>query len=232
MSDYFIWKNQRSTEYGVYVLTQPPPLVPQERSVQTKVPGRPGSLTTLEGEDVYEDLMLTAECYLRDSARIPEIAAWLKGGGDVTFGNRLGGHYRARVANQIPFETILRGRPNVTFSVNFRCGPFWYEDGVGNITLTQSTTTLNNPGSVYAEPVITVFGSGDISLMVNTTIVNLSGVSGSIVLDCELQEAYKNTTLLNDHMTGDFPVLTPGQNAVSWSGSVTSVVIAPRWRYL
>ena len=88
MSDYFIWKNQRSTEYGVYVLTQPPPLVPQERSVQTKVPGRPGSLTTLEGEDVYEDLMLTAECYLRDSARIPEIAAWLKGGGDVTFGNR------------------------------------------------------------------------------------------------------------------------------------------------
>ena len=42
-------------------------------------------------------------------------------------------------------------------------------------------------------------GSGDITLMVGTTIVELTGISGNIVLDCALKEAYKNTTLMNDH---------------------------------
>ena len=47
----------------------------------------------------------------------------------------------------------------------------------------------------------------------------------------------KNTALMfaqriGDHMSGDFPVLKPGLNGISWSGNVTSIVISPRWRYL
>ena len=232
MYDYFIWNNMRCTDYGIHVLTQPPITIPLERSEQTVVPGRAGSLTTLEGEDVYDDLLLTAECYLADPTRIPGIAAWLKGKGTVTFANRPGGHYRARVANQIPFEKILRGNPHVSFSVNFRCYPFWYAESVSPITITESATVINNPGTVYAEPIITVNGSGDITLMINTTVIELTGISGSIILNTELQEAYKGSTLMNDHMTGEFPVLSPGQNAVSWTGSVTSIVIQPNWRYL
>ncbi len=116
--------------------------------------------------------------------------------------------------------------------MNFRCYPFWYQDNVANITLNQSGAVVSNPGTVYAEPVITVNGSGDITLMVNTALIELTGVSGSVIIDSELKEAYKDTTLLNGHMTGEFPVLTPGQNAVSWSGNVSSVVIRPNWRYL
>ena len=47
-----------------------------------------------------------------------------------------------------------------------------------------------------------------------------------------VNEAYKGTTLMNDHMSGDFPVLKPGLNAVSWSGDVTRIVIKPNWRHL
>ena len=68
--------------------------------------------------------------------------------------------------------------------------------------------------------------------MVGTTIVELTDISGIIVIDSALQEAYKGTTLMNDHMSGDFPVLKPGQNAISWSGTVTRIIISPRWRYL
>ncbi len=100
------------------------------------------------------------------------------------------------------------------------------------MTITTSGDTITNPGSVYSEPLITLTGSGDITLMVGTTIVELTNISGSIVLDCALKEAYKGTALMNDHMSGDFPVLKPGLNAVSWSGNVTRIVISPRWRYL
>ena len=230
--DYFIWNGVDCRNLGIHVSAQPPITIPQERSTQTNVPGRPGSLTTLEGEDVYDDLMLTAECFISDPAQIQAIATWLKGSGTVTFANRLGGHYNARIANQIPFEKVLKGNPHCTFAVNFRCFPFWYQDGVSDITITASGSTITNPGSVYSEPVITVYGSGTITLMVGITIVELENISGNIVVDSVVQEAYKGQTLMNDHMSGDFPILRPGMNAISWNGNVTKVVIKPNWRYL
>ena len=176
--------------------------------------------------------MLTATCFLSDPSQIPSIAAWLKGSGTITFANRPGGFYYARVANQISFEKILRGNMHRAFAVNFRSKPFWYTENVEPITLTESGTFITNPGSVYSEPVITVYGSGDITLMVGTTVVELTGIDGSITLDTPLMEAYKDTTGMNGSMSGDFPTLAPGANAVSWNGNVTSVVIQLNWRYL
>jgi phage-related protein len=68
--------------------------------------------------------------------------------------------------------------------------------------------------------------------MVGLTIVELEGVSGSITLDTQLIEAYSGITSLNNSMSGDLPILTPGMNAVSWCGNVTKVEMQPNWRYL
>lgn len=233
MNDYFIWNGTRCTEYGIYVSEQPPITIPLERMKQTVIPGRPGSLTTLEGEDVYDDLTLTATCFIRDPALIPSIAAWLKGSGTVTFANRPGGFYHARVSNQIPFEKILRGNPHCSFAVNFRCSPpFWYASGIEDLTITTGSYVLVNPGSVYSEPIITVYGSGDITLIINDSFVELEGVEDSIVLNSVIQEAYQGETLLNEKMEGDFPMLKPGNNLISWTGDVSRTVIVPNWRYL
>lgn len=232
MNDWFEWNGVKCTQHGIRVSELPPPTIPSERVIYTNVPGRPGSLTILEGEDVYEDVVLTAQCFLADPAKIPAIAAWLKGSGKVAFANRRGGFYYARVVNQISFEKILRGNPHRSFAVNFRCKPFWYQSDVESVTLTASTSTVTNPGSVYSEPVITVYGSGDITLMVGAAIVELEGISGNITLDSELREAYSGTTSLNGAMSGEFPVLKPGQNVISWSGGVTKVEVKPNWRYL
>ena len=72
----------------------------------------------------------------------------------------------------------------------------------------------------------------EMMLMIGTTIVELTSITGNIVIDSALQEAYIGNTLMNDHMSGDFPVLKPGQNAISWSGTVTRVVVKPNWRSL
>ena len=93
MNDWFEWNGVRCTEYGIHVTEMPPLTVPAERVSHTTVPGRPGSLTSLEGDDVYDDMLLSVTCVLDDPARIPVIAAWLKGSGTVTFANRQGGFY-------------------------------------------------------------------------------------------------------------------------------------------
>lgn len=104
MNDWFEWNGVRFTQYGIHVLEQPPVTIPSERVTFTNVPGRSGSLTQLEGDDIYDDMVLTATCLIADPSRIQEIAAWLRGSGIVTFANRQGGFYHARIVNQISFE--------------------------------------------------------------------------------------------------------------------------------
>ena len=231
MMDWFEWNGVRCTQYGIHVLEQPPVTIPSERVAFTDVPGRSGSLTQLEGDDVYDDMVLTVTCLIADPSRIPEIVAWLRGSGTVTFANRQGGFYHARVVNQIPFEKILRGNPHRSFAINFRCKPFWYLSDVEPITLTTSGTFITNPGSMASEPLITVYGSGEITLMVGMTITELE-ITDKITLDTPLMEAYNSSTSMNSCMSGDFPQLLPGKNAVSWSGNVSKVEIQPNWRSL
>ena len=232
MNDWFSWNGVRCTEYGIHVTEQPPITIPSERVTFTNVPGKSGSLTTLEGENIYDDMILTATCVISDPSRIPEIASWLKGSGTVTFATRDGGFYYARIANQISFEKILRGNPHRSFSVNFRCKPFWYLMDAEPITLTVSGSYVTNPGNVASEPVITVTGTGEITLMVGMTIVELSDVNGEITIDSVLQEAYSGITSMNSCMSGDFPTLPPGNSTISWTGNVTFLTVTPNWRYL
>ncbi len=238
MNDWFIWNGIRSTDMGVHVLEQPPYTMPNERVTFTNIPGRSGALTTTEGDYVYDDLVLTATCIIADPDRIPDVCAWLRGSGTVTFANRDGGFYHARVVNQIPFEKILRGNPHRTFAVNFRCKPFWYEaDGTPmNIQPASGSSsgyvTIQNPGNVPSEPLITVTGSGEITLIVDMTIVELADVNGEITIDSVLQECYSGSESMNSCMSGDFPTLPPGSSTISWTGNVTYLKVQPNWRYL
>ena len=56
--------------------------------------------------------------------------------------------------------------------------------------------------------------------------------AGIVKMRKEGTMTYQGTTLMNDHMNGEFPVLKPGANAISWTGTVTKVVVRPNWRYL
>ena len=232
MSASFEWNGVSSSSYGIHVLTQPQLIRPLERHEYTNVPGRNGSLVTTEGEDVYDDILLTVECWVKDTSRITEICAWLKGGGKIKFSTRPGGFWYGRVNNQISFEKLLRENAHRSFSIVFRCKPFWYKDNVSDIEITRSTSEVTNPGTVYSEPLVKVYGSGEITLMVGQYITELVDIDESITLDSELQEAWKNDESQNSCVSGDFPLLKPGFNAVSWTGDVTKVVITPRWRYL
>ena len=87
MNDWFLWNGRRCTEFGIHVSEQPPITLASERATFTNVPGRPGSLTTLEGDDVYDDMVLTATCFVENLNSLTAITNWLKGSGTVTFAN-------------------------------------------------------------------------------------------------------------------------------------------------
>lgn len=233
MKDWIEYKGIRCTTIGIHVTEYPPTIIPAERLIFTNVPGRSGALTQKEGNQVYDDVTLPFKFYCADPTPIiNNIAGYFSGNGDLRYPYRPGFHYKARVINQIPLAKVLRERPNRTFTVNFRCKPFAYMDNVQDVTIDENMTFLNNPCSVESEPTITVNGSGDITLMIGMQIIELKGVDGSITINSELRETYNDDELLNSQMIGEFPVLVPGNNAVTWDGEVTSVVVSPNWRSL
>lgn len=243
MNDWFEWNGVRSTTYGMKVLTQPTIVRPTERVSQVSVPGRSGSLTLLEGSDVYNDITLACTCVIEDPARIASISSWLRGQGTIKFPIRSNGYYIGRVANQISFEKIVRANPHLMFQVQFTCKPYFYFDS-GNtaITATAASTQLTNPGNVPSAPLLKVYGSGDTEGVItcgssSMLITSFSNIS-YIYIDSEAKIAYKgsNSTpqdplvLLGTRVSGDWLTIPDGNSYFTKSGGITSVQITPRWR--
>ena len=232
MADWFAWNGVKCTDYGIHVLAHPAISRPKERVIMQTVPGRSGTLTITEGDCVYDEFIASCECIAPDPASIPAFSAWLHGPGVVMFGNRPTGFYYARVNNQIDFETVMRGRLQRKFIMNFRCQPFLYLLGVENIVLTSPGPVVNQ-GTVFAEPVITVEGTGDIDLTVGEVTLGIAGLASSITIDVPQRLAYHEGINLTGSLTGDdWPTLPVGSTAISWTGSVSRITISPNWRAL
>ena len=232
---WFMWNGVRSTDMGVIVTEQPAIIRPEERLLATKnVPGRSGSLTIAEGDLVYDTFTASVTCMLRNSALIPQISRWLHGSGQLVLGNYAYGYYNARVNNQISFAQILRGRENKTFAVNFLCQPFLYlTTGDVETEYTTSGVTITNRGTVFSEPYITVYGSGDISISIGDRTLEIADVDGNIVIDNAARLAYKGDVNLCSSVTGDDWLIFPeGTSTLSWTGNVSKITIIPKWRDL
>ena len=238
--DWFSFKGSRSTAYGVYVEQLPPVTLAAERVKIETITGRSGSLAMLEGDGVYEDVELQIDCFVRNLAQLNGMAAWLQGSGNLVLPNRSGGHYVGRVINKLELERIIRAREARRFSVQFRLEPYFYLDEVESIESTETSFFLTNPGNAASAPRICVYGSGDVALAIAGQSIILTGLTDGILLDSALLDALSldEAQLMNSSMSGDFPMLPPGECAVSWSafdgndnpGTVSRIVIEPRWR--
>ena len=113
----------------------------------------------------------------------------------------------------------------------FECQPKKKSVNNSEVTLT-SAGTLFNSGSVISNPIIKLYGTGAITLMVNSQTVNLTNVSEYVTIDSDLMDCYKDTALKNTDMLGEFPVLEAGNNNINWTGTVTKIEITPNWRWL
>lgn len=49
---------------SIHVTEQVPITIPLERNTQANVSGRSGSLMQMKSEDVYDDMILTAACFI------------------------------------------------------------------------------------------------------------------------------------------------------------------------
>lgn len=157
--------------------------------------------------------------------KIDEIKAWLinTGESDLIFSFQPDKKYIAQVVNMIDFKQVLKYTSR--FPIIFNCKPFKYAVKEKIITVTKNNSTIYNEGTFKSEPVIKVYGNGNIKFKINDDEVTIKKVDEYITIDSVLKDAYKDDALKNGDMTGEFPILKVGENVVSFSGNVSKVEV-------
>lgn len=227
---WFQFKGKNSKDFGILISSVPQQTRPERRVEHITIPGRHGDLT--EDEGTYEPYTISMECSTRGSDKLDEIVAWLNGAGELILSTEPDKVYRASIYNKISIADVIYLYNS--FLLQFRVQPFKYSvNAFGDwLELTKATTVFNS-GTYASQPIITVYGSGDITLYINGVDFPLYDVEESITIDSEMMEVFKGTKNQNSKYGGDdFPKLEVGENIVSWTGNVEKVVIEPRWRWL
>lgn len=231
------WKGVDSSTLPSLIITEHPPITKAEmRTETTDIPGRDGTIVDEQGYAAYTKKL---QISLKDSTDIDAVIKYFTGSGDLIHSNEPLRTYKASIYSQVDYERLLRYR---TAEVEFLVQPYKYLTDEENVVQevdsgsnTPDEMTVTNEGLEVSKPLITISGYGQVILSVNGQLFCELDIQDSpITLDSEALDAYTAAGLANNRMTGDFPVLQPGENTISWEGTggVDSVTVAPRSRWL
>ena len=201
-----------------------------ERGDWAEILGRSGALWA--PGNAYDLMEIKCNLLTWAGANIVSLRHWLSGSGDLMIADEPSYAYRARVAKAVEIRPV--GSTGLyKIAVTFACQPFRYLSNPTNLSVT-GAQTIQNPGSYYSDPVIQVSGSGSGTLKINDIETEISDLTGGVVIDSEARLAYNPGADVNlsGRISGEWPVFEVGDNAVSFSGGITGLTIAPNWRWI
>lgn len=232
----FFFGGRSSTEFGIIASGVHTYNAPERDLERISIPGRNGDLFRDNGRLKNIPIGYPV-AILGDFARNAAAAkAWLLSDGTY---KRLSDGYHpdtfrlAVFTGPIDFDVRLLNRIGET-TLRFDCKPQRFLVSGETPVAFEGASTLENPG-FEALPLITVYGSGDGTVTVGDTTVKIFGMEDQIVLDCDLQNAYRESDAgITEDMNGYiyapvFPTLLPGSNAIGFTGGVERIEITPRW---
>lgn len=220
------------TIQGLLIQSLPPISKPPMRVNVEEIDGRNGDIITDLGYQAYDK---TITIGLRGSFDINDVISFFNSEGTVVFSNEPDKYYRYKIYQQIDFERLIRYRvANVTMHVQ----PFKYSTAEKTLRAFSGdgSVTIFNMGNYISAPIISITGSGDISLSLNgVQIFTIAlGDQDHITIDTERMEATKDGNLMNRYVSGDYDdfVFQSGKNILTWTGTVAEISIANYSRWL
>lgn len=140
--------------------------------------------------------------------------------------------YRIGTYNQAIEPSMMDSLEAALFTLTFSCKPqrFLKKHDQIPVDITTSGTIFNNETYFNAKPLIRAYGTG--WFQIGSTKVTINSANSYTDIDCELQEAYKDTLAINCNgnitlINAQFPYLAPGDNTITFSG-LTKLEMYPR----
>lgn len=234
MINWIIFNGKSLKDFGVYISGSGTYNAAARDVEVIEIPGRNGTLTRDKGR--YKSVLLSYPAFIirNFDNNVSALRNWLL----TQHGNvRLEDTYHpeefrlARFSDEFstePVDELYAGN----FTMTFECQPQRFlKDGEKVREFTAASNTLLNEQLTTALPLIRAYGTGYFTI--NGIKVTINTADSYTDIDCDLQEAYKDTlaTNCNGNITlndGEFPKLTPGNNTIAISG-LSKLEIKPRW---
>lgn len=206
---------------------------PERDVTEVEIPGRSGNLVI--DNKRFRNVAVTYPAFITTdfAANTAAVRSWLLAPASYC---RLEDDYHpdeyrmARYAGSVDFSPRFLNRSG-DFNIVFDCKPQRYlKTGEQAVTIEASGDAITNPTNFEALPLLHVTGTGDGEVVVNGTTIQIMGMVEYLDIDCDAMVAYKGLNPANGNINAmRFPVLSPGDNIISWSGDVSGVEITPRW---
>lgn len=235
---WFTFKGIKNGTYGVRMLSMPVRPHPARKGALKNIPGRDGELFV--DDKAYNRILVTVRCMAVDNKNIDDISQWLSGSGDLVFGDEPDRAYHASITKEYSRRNRNQRMRGQEFTITFDCDPYRYEaEPETAIVVGASPGRITNPGTQPALPLIKVFCDGAGTLMIGTQTMVFDNAPGSLIVDCDAKIIYSGSGMPEDPLvlatqcaTGEWIKIQPGDQAVSFTGSITAITITPRWRWL
>lgn len=225
MNDNYKWNGVTFNSKGIVI--EETPVMPKAKRnfTQYTIPGKNG-FTSIDNK-TYEAIPFTLKCHYKEgTGNREEIAAWLDGYGTLQIDGEK--EYTGYISNSIPFEKVINFKK---FPVQFMLQPIAKALNKTTINMT-SSGSFSSDTYTDAYPIIKVTGTGNITIGLNGTQFTIYNASGEYILDCEAKVITKNGFNESANMSGDFPHVVKGSNALTVTGTITALSIEYKKSYL
>ena len=232
----FSFNGRSSTEFGMIASGEGVHNAPERDLERISIAGRNGDLIRDNGRFKNIPISYPVAIFKDFSKHADAAKAWLLS--DSKYHQLSDGYYPdyfrlAVFSGPIDFDMQLLNRIGQT-TLNFDCKPQRF------LFSGLETISFLTPGELQndyftALPIIKVYGAGDGTVAVGDRVVRIIGQTDTIILDCDLLNAYHETAEgtkenRNNHISAPvFPELLPGVNIIGWTGGVERMEIIPRW---
>lgn len=239
IKDFFVYKGRSSEEFGLIINNELSFTAPERDVTLHEVPGVDGDLVVDNGRLKGFDKKFTVSLIVPEGKTLDgaakEISEWLRS--DVSWDKLYFTGYEGYYYEAICYETFDIQDVLKTFGkavITFRCKPYKYKDGGQTSFFISNGQTIVNTEKRIAKPIIKIVGDGDITVKNNgQDWLILKSVDGYITIDSLRMSVYKDNvsqfSKMNASLNPLFPLLGVGDNEITWTGTVITFEITPRW---
>lgn len=226
------FNRDRSLNLNLFLENYPSIPIANEEYEEVQVEGRSGNLIINKG--TYPDKKIPFTFTIlspRIEINFEKVYEWLTEIED----NRLifGRSDRCYKVKKVIFGNIQKEFRSIgEFDIIFLCEPFTQDLTKTVHEITKSGFKINYNGNAPGDTLIKVYGSGNIQLTINGETMQINNVNNYIEIDSDLlQVRNQDGTSKDDDTLGDFVLFTKGENVISYTGTVTKIVVEYTTKY-
>lgn len=218
--DYFKINGTSCATVGLYCDTPTMPPMAEQRYTDYQVGADEDGCIP---DDSFKDISYTLKAYTFSDGtdfNNNDIYRFLANASTLEISRFVGFYFKVKKISGITPTVKADGR-RIDYQIKLTLAPFKYSLDNETISLTSGEIITNN-GSRYSKPTLYVKGTGNVEINCNGDKMQLFNLDGSeIVVDSSRMITYKDDKLINAQVDGLYPMLSSGQNIISWTGNAT-----------